>query len=267
MSLTVGGARSTQLYVPASYDAATPMPLVVLLHGYTASGAVQETYLQLQKQADAQGFLYVHPDGTLDASKNRFWNATDACCDFQGTDVDDEGYLMGLVDEIESKVSVDKKRVFFFGHSNGGFMAYRMACNHADRIAGVGVLAGAMVKDATACKPTAPVSVLHVHGTADATIAYKGGTVALGVPGYPGAEASVAQWVAHDACAPQGIASGTADYESKLPGEETSFTSYGGCQAGAAVELWTLDKGGHIPAFTKEFAPAAMKWLLSHPKP
>ena len=90
MSLTVGGARSTQLYVPASYDAATPMPLVVLLHGYTASGAVQETYLQLQKQADAQGFLYVHPDGTLDASKNRFWNATDACCDFQGTDVDDE---------------------------------------------------------------------------------------------------------------------------------------------------------------------------------
>src|SRR5690349_20968850 len=63
----IGGMRPVEVHVPPSYDPCTPMPLVIMLHGYTATGALEESYLQLTALADARGFLYVHPDGTPDA--------------------------------------------------------------------------------------------------------------------------------------------------------------------------------------------------------
>jgi polyhydroxybutyrate depolymerase len=265
-SITVGGDRPAKVYVPSSYDPAKPTPLVVLLHGYGASGSLQELYLNIKKQAEEQGFLYVNPDGTTDASGKRFWNATKACCDYGDTGVDDEGYLMSLLDEIAAKANVDPKRVHFFGHSNGGFMTYRMACNHADRIAAVGVLAGAMPIDASQCAPSGPVSVLHVHGTADETIAYEGGSVAAGIEAYPGAQESVGRWLITDSCAEGPFTESKADFEANLPGEDTTERVSPGCGAGTAVDLWSIEGGKHIPGFNTAFTPAAMTWLLAHPK-
>jgi polyhydroxybutyrate depolymerase len=265
--LTIGGDRPTKLVIPSSYNGDDALPLVVMLHGYGASGGLEELYLHFKTESEAQGFLYVAPDGTSDASGKKFWNATKACCNFGGSDVDDEGYLIGLLDEIEGLVNVDKKRVYFFGHSNGGFMTYRMACNHADRIAAVGVLAGAMVLDPEACKPSEPVSVLHVHGTADDTILYEGGSVAAGVEAYPGAEENVARWLLTDACGEAPPTSTTADFVSNLDGEETTKTVYGPCQNQTEVALWSLAGGSHIPGFNGSFSPAATSWLLAHAKP
>ena len=84
----IGGDRPVTVHVPPSYDPATPTPLVIMLHGYGASGAIEEFYLDITPAADARGFLYAHPDGTLEAgapSPKRFWNATDACCNFYGS--------------------------------------------------------------------------------------------------------------------------------------------------------------------------------------
>ena len=159
----------------------------MMLHGYSATGALEEAYLQLEPQAMAKGFVYLHPDGTVDRAGEHFWNATDACCNFYGSMVDDDSYLMGLIAEISTKLTVDPKRVYVMGHSNGGFMAYRLACNHADKLAAIAVLAGEMVNDVSMCNPTDAVSVLHIQGTADTTIYYAGGSVAPGVPPYPGA--------------------------------------------------------------------------------
>src|SRR5437016_5129727 len=113
----IGGARPVTVHVPPSYEPCTPMPLVIMLHGYTATGAIEESYLNLTALADARGFLYAFPDGTIDASGYHFWNATDACCDLYNTMVDDSSYLGGLVTEIGHHYDVDAKRVFFVGHS------------------------------------------------------------------------------------------------------------------------------------------------------
>ncbi|MFD0744981.1 alpha/beta hydrolase family esterase [Phytohabitans flavus] len=129
--------RPFSLHVPSGYDPATKAPLVVVLHGYTSSGAEQEEYFQLKGESDRRGFLYAMPDGTVNHEKHHFWNATPACCDFFDSGVDDSGYLIKLADAVAAKYAVDPARVYFVGHSNGGFMALRMACEHADRVAAV----------------------------------------------------------------------------------------------------------------------------------
>src|SRR5262245_36100441 len=90
------GNRQFALNVPASYDPAKPAPLVILLHGYTASGARQEAYLKFTPESERRGFLYAYPDGLIDSRNNRYWNATDACCDLDESKVDDSAYLSAV---------------------------------------------------------------------------------------------------------------------------------------------------------------------------
>jgi len=274
----IGGDRPVEVFVPKSYSADKPAPLVLLLHGYTASGSLQELYFQLQPLAEEKGFLYAHPDGTKDAQNNQFWNATDACCDFGGTDVDDSAYLEQVIHDIEAKYSVDPKRIFLAGHSNGGFMSYRMACDHADTIAAIASLAGAMFVNLASCKPSEPVSVLQIHGTADDTVPYDGG--ALGGIGtmIPSAKTSVEDWAGFDGCATTSTAGtpldlalnadATTSSSMELPGAETQVAIYdSGCKPGGHAELWSIQGGNHVPGLSPSFSPKLIEFLLAHPKP
>jgi polyhydroxybutyrate depolymerase len=257
------GDRPFRLHIPKQYHGSGRMPLVVVLHGYTSSAAMADGYFKLTAESDRRGFLYAMPDGTRDPDGNRFWNATDACCDFHRTGVDDSGYLHRLLDTVRSRYSVDPGRVYLIGHSNGAFMAYRMACEHADEITAVVSLAGAAPDDPARCTPARPVSVVQIHGTADGTIYFDGGTNA-GQP-YPSAAATVGRWRHLDGCADQATASvPPLDLVSDLPGPETTVTSYqAGCRAGTRVELWSIAGGGHVPALTANFTPAVLDFLLA----
>ncbi|MFQ5423530.1 MAG: PHB depolymerase family esterase [Phycisphaerae bacterium] len=262
------GRGPVTVHVPPTYDPATPAPLVMLLHGYSASGAVQEGYMQFTPLADEFGFLYLFPDGTVDCLGNRFWNATDACCNFCGSTVDDSGYLLALIDEVKMRFNVDPGRVYLVGHSNGGFMAYRTACDHADTIAAIASLAGATFLNPAACSPAAPVHVLQIHGTADTVIAYGGGC--LPVSGcFPGAVATVEQWASFDGCAPTADPSAPPlDLDAGLTGNETVVTRYAsGCAPGGSAELWTIVGGAHTPNLSANFSRLVVEFLLAHPKP
>jgi polyhydroxybutyrate depolymerase len=262
----IGGNRPVSVHVPPGYVPGTPAPLVVMLHGYSASGAVEESYLNITAQSDARGFLYAYPDGTVDARGLRFWNATDACCNWANAMVDDAEYLSSLITEIEARYSVDPKRVFLVGHSNGGFMAYRMACDHADQIAAIASLAGAMFADVTKCAPKAPVSVLQIHGTADTVIDYMGGMNQGHA--YPDAPTTVADWATLNGCAmPPDTSAPHLDLDASLVGDETSVTRYAGCEPGGQAELWTIQGGAHIPALSPTFSSSVVDFLLSHARP
>ena len=271
----IGGSRPAMFHVPPSYKAGTAMPLVVMLHGYGASGLLEEFYLQLTPLSDSRGFLYAYPDGTRDALGNRFWNATDACCDFGEPKVDDSTYLSNLITQISAHYTVDPKRVFLFGHSNGAFMSYRMACDHGDQIAAIVSLAGAMWEDTSKCAATKPVSILEIHGTADTTILYDGGSTDVVLEGgmiggtYPGAVTTVNDWVKFDGCsATPDTSSPNLDLDSVLPGAETNVTKFAmGCKPGGHAELWTIQGGMHLPTLSSTFAPDAIDFLFAHPKP
>jgi len=264
---TFGGARPLEvLRVPESYDPARPAPLVVLLHGYGVSGMLQSIYFGLATLAEEKGFILAAPDGTFDAKGRRFWNALD----FWETGVDDVKYLLGLVDEIAAVYSIDPKRVYLVGHSNGSAMAYRLACDESNRFAAVVSLGGTFYTDATKCKPSSAVALREMHGTADEVLPYEGGTVSLPTGGadvtIPSALAIAESWAKYNACATKSTAA-AVDVDGDAPGAETSVTRWTGCSPNAEVELWTMQGTIHVPFnLSKDFGRMIWAFLEAHPK-
>ena len=242
-----------------------PAPLVILLHGYGASGAVQAAYLKLAPVTDADGMLLVTVDGTLNALGKRFWNATDACCAGRRTDVDDSAYLRAVIADVAAHHAVDPKRIYFVGHSNGGFMSYRMACDHADVVAAIVSLEAATWNDPGKCKPSTSVAVLEIHGTGDRTISYDGASI--GSRKYPGAKQTVETWARYDGCRLTADTPAPAPHaiEQNLP--PATVTAYSkACTGNGHAELWTQPDGVHIPQLAPGFADQVIAFLLAHPK-
>ena len=261
----VSTVRAYSKFIPSSYSKGTSLPMVVLLHGYGATGAMQESYMKFESVAETNKFILVYPDGTVDSSGKQFWNATDACCDFFSA-VADDVYLLSILKEMESNYSIDAKRIYFVGHSNGGFMSYRMACKYPDRIAAIASLAGASFFKAADCGAKSSVSVLQVHGTKDGTILYDGGQI-LG-NSYPGAVASATQWATFNQCAQNAVTRSTKlDLEPNIAGDETSVMAWTNCQNSSEVELWTMESGAHIPTLKSTFASKIWEFFAAHPKP
>lgn len=260
------GRGDVPVTVPSNYDPTTATPLLVVLHGYTSSGAGQDAYMRFSSLADNYGFIMIAPDGTQESAgqKNRFWNASDACCNFMGSGVDDSAYIAGLIDKVKAQYNIDDQRVMLFGHSNGGFMSYRMAYDHSDSIAAIASLAGA--NKTPSSTPSSPVNILQIHGTNDTTIAYDGADIQGN--SYPGAIETVETWAAHNGCAVTAEESGALDLDSSLDGIDTIVTRYtDGCQPGGAVELWTITNGSHVPPVSAHYSKLVVEWLLAHPKP
>lgn len=261
------GRGEIPVAVPADYDAAEPTPLIVLLHGYGSNGPRQTAYIGLGDIVDDYGFLLASPTGTRETQgrESTFWNASDACCNFYGAEIDDVGYIMDIIAEMQERYNVDERRIYLVGHSNGGFMSYRVAYEHSETIAAIVSLAGA-TQLGNRPAPAAPVNILQIHGTADSTIAYQGGDIQDNR--YPGARATVAQWAGYNGCNMEGRAREIRDLDATLPGHESGVLSYtAGCEPGGMVELWTISAGSHVPPLSDTYAAQVVEWLYAHPKP
>jgi polyhydroxybutyrate depolymerase len=260
--------RPATIRVPSTYDPQVPTPLLIAIHGYSSSPHEDfEVKLPFAEVAEARGMLLCCPEATKESDGDRFWNATLACCNFFGSEVDDSGYLRDLIDDATRLLNVDPKRIYLVGWSNGGFMSYRMACEHADVIAGIVSIAGATFLDPAHCKPSGPINVLQIHGTADETIRYEGGPIYDGGPVYPGAHETIDQWAAFNGCAGKVI---ETELTMNLIGDDaldSSVTYYEQTVPGGAVELWTMQDGVHVPPWAPECQPRIVDWLLAHPKP
>nr|AYM54415.1 lipoprotein [Phaselicystis flava] len=265
--------RAYELKVPEGFDGASKAPLLVMLHGYSPSPtAPQEMfeYMKMGPEAAKRGVFVALPRGTYDGILDRYtWNATESCCGFNNPEANDVGYVLAMIDEIKAKHPIDEKRVFLLGHSNGGFMAHRLACDQASQFAGIVSLAGATYKNPKKCAASAPIAVLQVHGDDDGTIAYDGGPP-IGVatlPPAPGAEETVATWAAKNRCAEGPVAGEAIDLVTNLDGAETSKAAYEGCEANGATALWTIHGGPHVPKFNDSWAGVVLDFLMAHPKP
>jgi polyhydroxybutyrate depolymerase len=261
--VTFGGDRPVQLQVPAGFSDDGSYPLVMILHGYGAGGFVQQNYLMLGDLADREDVLVLAPDGLVDSTNRQYWNADPACCDFASSGVDDVAYLGGLIDDVMASWPVDRSRVALIGHSNGSFMAYRMACDRADVVTQIAGLAG--LGPTTPCTPSQPVQVLHIHGTADSTVPYEGGD--FGSVRAPGAVATVAAFATRNGCQGAPAGAGTKDLDSNLDGAETTVAVTGDCPATGAADLWTIEGGAHLPALSAGFDDELTGWLRAHPRP
>jgi polyhydroxybutyrate depolymerase len=261
--LEFGGTRPVSLQVPGDFAEGRTYPLLLILHGYSANGFIQQAYFRMGGVADTDDVFVLAPDGTTDSSGKQFWNSGPECCDVDGTEVDDVAYLGGLLDDVMAAWPIDPARIHVLGHSNGAFMAYRLACDRADVVTSIAGLAGHATSNATPCAPADTVSVLHLHGTADDTVPYDSGLFA-GLPS-PGAIESVAQWATRNHCTGAPTDAGSKDITS-TDGAETTVRVTAGCPADGAADLWTIPGGGHIPALAEPFPTEIMAWFAAHPR-
>ena len=261
-SFMVGGDRATFVTLPVGYSRDVPAPLLIDLHGYMSTSLNHEKFAKMDVAAQERGVIYAAPDGLPDSQGYQFWNASKVCCNFNNNPVDDAAFIQSLVDEISSKASVDPKRIYVFGHSNGHFMSYKFACSHPETVAAIAGLAGAMDIDSASCGATTSVSVLHIHGTDDATINYSGGSIFSNL--YTGAEQSTKRWAGIDQCSLRPTISPAFDLVVSIEGAETRPSVYS-CPT-ATVELWSIKGGTHGPVVDSSFGLQVMDWLLAHPK-
>lgn len=253
----VGGARPALVVPPPEHDPSVPAPLLVVLHGYASNATQIERRFPLASGASVYGATVVHPQGTTDTVGRRFWNATEACCDLFGSGVDDERYLLDLIAEVEARIAVSQ--VAIFGHSNGGFMAYRLACAHPERFAAVITIAGAFDDPPPACDDGVPPRVLHVHGTSDRVIDYEGGALPRRPP-YTGAEATAGVFADAAACG-ELVAGLPFDLDAGVEGPET-VPHEAACPEGRRVTLWRVEGGGHEPDVRENFAARVLRFAF-----
>lgn len=265
---TVGDPRPAAVYRPSDYDPSIAYPLVVMLHGYGANGWLQDVFFGATSRVDSWQFLLAIPEGTVNESGKQYWNAG-PCCVFDASAPDDVAYLSSLVDTIATTHHVDPDRVYVLGHSNGGFMALELACRASERFAAVASLAGAARPTEAEC-PTAvrDVSVLAMHGDADAVVLYEGSATAQDplLSGYPSADETARRYAARLGCDTTMAAIGAPfDFVSNLDGDETTPLRYEtGCAPGTSVELWTIAGGSHLPYVKTVGTDQILDWLFAH---
>lgn len=169
-----GRTRTYILHLPKSHTKGRPVPLVVVLHGMGANGAITAALTQFDSVADKNGFAAAYPDGI-----GKIWNygierpAGKVLKRERGAD--DVGFLTALIDELVRDGIVDKRRVYVTGISNGAYMSNRLGWDAADRIAAIAPVSGTMAKFAAEkIKAPRPMPVLYIHGTQDKIVGFDG---------------------------------------------------------------------------------------------
>jgi polyhydroxybutyrate depolymerase len=264
-------ARSYRLHVPPSLQ--EPAALMIVLHGGGGSAQSAITQTGFDAEADQRGFIAAYPEGTAGpAGRFHTWNAG-ACCGIAvRRGMDDVGFIRAMVAEIATNYPLDPKRVYATGLSNGGMMAYRLGCEASDLVAAIGVVSGVIV--VAPCEPRFPVSVLHIHGTADRHVPIEGGVgekSIVKIP-YPPVERSIALWAAFDDCGKDPIVSS--------PAPRVELRSYPLCTLGIAVDYYVIDGGSHAwpggkrmakfldePSKAMDATRLIWQFFAAHPKP
>lgn len=219
-----GRMRTFRVHLPASYDGRTPMAVVLNYHGRMSNSSDQTRVSGMNGFADEAGFIAIHPDGV-----GGTWNGGLCCGTAMSSGIDDVGFTSVLLDAVEAELCVDNRRVYATGLSNGGFMAYRLACDLSARITAIAPVAG--TDYTTSCSPSRPVPVFHFHGSSDFIVRPDG------VAGFGSVDGSISGWTARNGCS-----AGAATYYTN---GDVSCQEWSGCNAGANVRLCMVDGGGH----------------------
>ncbi|MBT3673686.1 MAG: hypothetical protein HOG09_00975 [Proteobacteria bacterium] len=163
--------RTFILYVPSSYDRSSKQPLVFNFHGYGSNASEQMAYGDMRSQADANGFILVHPEALDDIYGRSRWNIGG----WSQSVHDDVKFTENLINLLMDKYSINAERIYSTGMSNGGFFSFHLACNLSASFAAVASVTGSMTYSTfDNCNPRKPTPVMQIHGSLDATVPYKG---------------------------------------------------------------------------------------------
>lgn len=206
-SMLIDGVNRTfTIQLPSQYKNSEELPLIIALHGGGGSAARFEVSTGLSKQADIENFI----------SK--------------------------LIDTLVFSYKINPHQIYLIGHSNGGMMAYRLACELSTKIAAIAVSSCTMVYEPISY-PSHPISILHIHASNDNRVPLKGGVGRTGVY-YPPIGPILQEW---------------ANHQCNFKAQTTSFSTYTltkwkSCNQNATIELYIIQNGDHAwPIQTNTF--------------
>lgn len=247
-----GVERRYFLHLPPQAPGDAPVPVIIALHGVGQTPAEFAGFTKFDEVADRAKVAVIYPEGRSYSKEGWLgWNSGFCCVGKAGKATDDVGFVMAVLDDALAKAKLDRTRVFVTGFSNGAMLAYRIAAEHADRIAAIGISSGAIGGDSgigtpyyQIPKPSRPVSVAIVHSLTDPFMIYHGGSsktledemhlrrrVTSSV-----ADAMKFWWEVNDCDASDPA------YDDKDVAIDLSY----GCKDHADVVLWTIKSSGHV---------------------
>ncbi len=237
-SIEYGGrSRFYLTHIPPGYQRGAPTPVVLVFHGGGGYPEAMKYQTKMDAVADRHGFIVAYPAGT-GVQKRRLltFNAGNCCSYAVEHQIDDVGFTRAVIGDLASYLSIDPKRIYATGLSNGAILAQRLACELSDRIAAIGPVAGTMGMDS--CRPTRPVSIIEFHGLADRNVPYAGGVGAgsFSRVNYRSVADTIDFWINFDGCPREPNVTVKGAATAKL---------YGPCKGGTEVILWSLEGGGH----------------------
>lgn len=229
-----GHRRTFVVYAPTGGKG--PHPLVLVYHGVddTAVHTLAETDFASVAGADDQ--IVVYPQGY-----DNSWNEGAGNTPAHAAGFNDVVFTQQIVRYMEAHYAIDRHRIAAAGISNGALLTELLGCRIASQITEIVPIEGQLpVSVSPGCRPSRPITVLEVHGTADTAIPYGGGhfngvgggTTVLSAP------ASARRWATLDGCR-----MGTPS--SQTSGDST-FTTYSSCSRGVTVTLDTIHGGQHV---------------------
>ena len=223
-----GQERTHMLFIPDSYSDSQNYPLLIDLHAFEWTAEHEMNYTQLNQVAENYGFMVVYPS----AIEN--WNST--------PDVNDVEYIDALIDTLSEGYSIDLERIYATGFSQGGLMAYKLACQLSHRIAAIAaVAAGVPASILRNCNPLRPVPVLHIHGTQDREAPIIGELD--DTTGFVSVHRTLNYWIAFNNC----VETETAKLEDSDQTDSSTVekTSYTNCDNDSDVIYLKVISGGH----------------------
>ena len=140
-------------------------------HGWTMSATEQIELSDMRALAESKQFILVCPQGTLFQGLTH-WNVGSWTT---GSTSDDLNFIDTLIHHISERYTIDMKRIYAAGYSNGGYFSQELACKLSHRIAAIGtVVANMSTRTRDDCDPSHPMSLITISGTHDREVSYDG---------------------------------------------------------------------------------------------
>jgi polyhydroxybutyrate depolymerase len=185
-----GRLRNYMVYLPTNYTGSTNFPLVIYLHCYGWNAQQGMNYTKLHQVADSSDFIVVYPSAIPNWNSGIGDNPS-----WPTPNVDDVGFINVLIDTMSNNYSIDPERIYACGYSNGGMMAYKLACQLSHRIAAIASVGGTIsTSTAESCNPVRTVPILQIHGTRDPWVPINGST------GWYSVDQTLSYWINFNDC-------------------------------------------------------------------
>lgn len=189
---TDGRKRQYTLYIPQSIDNKNnSVSLVIVLHGTYGTGRKMQKGLGFDKYAEQYGFMVAYPDAYTEPGKRQTsrWNDGRNTLESSKIGINDVSFILEMIEHINAKKPIDRKRIYVTGASNGGIMTYRLGCEAAGTFAAIAPVIGNIADNQNSdnssyynhCYPDTPISLLAINGDADPFIPFNGGEVCKGI--------------------------------------------------------------------------------------